>query len=624
MMLSSRFILRRNVFVALALSLSVYLLHYFQIVSFNELAAVDLRMLLRPNTTAHEEIVLVGIDDKSLEAQGGWPWNWKTHSLFIESLQEFEPRLIYYDVLFTDSMSNDKSIDFMSKKIEKAANVILPFYYYSESPLKAFFPPRSILESAKGIGFSNLNPDADGRIRKIKISIEGEQRRYFHTVIEMLFRSFRDQEEVTGFLREIPVNEKNEAWVNFSGPENSFTEISFYDVQDLLKKNDLDRLRSIFHNKTVLVGPTYSGNVYLRPTLFSAQYPSIVLFGNALNMLLSKSFLRDASPIWGLLIVVFLSLFLAIQAEKWDVRALLLSGLLLMFSYTVLNLLIFHFLGVIVPLFMPLVALLLTFLYLLFSGTTELRFENEIFGREMEMASEVQSTFLPSHRPQIEGFDVAFECRFAKSVGGDLYDWLDLGENRIGVAVGDVSGKGVPAAIYMVRAISEFRRENQSHRTPSEVFEALNKLLAVQSYAGMFLTAVYGIVDLENQRVSISSAGHEPVIYYSAKKRTAELISPKKGPPVGLFTDSQYETIVLNYAKGDMFLFLSDGVTEFRNFKKEQLGIEFIRKFVQEHARDLSSRGMIEALFNEMEHFGQSTKAHDDRTLLCFKLGKYF
>ncbi len=114
------------------------------------------------------------------------------------------------------------------------------------------------------------------------------------------------------------------------------------------------------------------------------------------------------------------------------------------------------------------------------------------------------------------------------------------------------------------------------------------------------------------------------MIYYSAKERKAKLVSPKKGPPVGLFTDSQYETIVLDYVQGDMLLFISDGVTELRNFKKEQLGIEFLLTYVGQHARDLSASEMIRRLFEEMELYCQSEKAHDDRTLLCVKLGEYF
>jgi serine phosphatase RsbU (regulator of sigma subunit)/CHASE2 domain-containing sensor protein len=624
MLFSSRFILRRNVFVALAVSLSVYLLQYFQIVSFNELAAIDLRMLMRTKSPANSQILLIGIDDKSLEGQGGWPWSWKTHADFIDVLDDYKPRLIYYDVLFTDTTIDEKAVDVLTEKIEQAGNIILPFYYYSETPFKAFFPPEKIRFSAKGMGFSNLNPDMDGRIRKIKIYVEGEVRRYFHGVFEVLFRSFRDEEAVIKFLSKIPKNSKNETWVNFSGSENSLNEISYVEINELLQSNQTEKLKELLSDKIILVGPTFSGNIYLRPTLFSAQYPSIVLFGNALNMLMQEDFLRDASPIWGLVIVMALCLFLAVQAEKWDVRALLIYGLFTGLVYTVINILIFNFLGVIVPLFMPSVALLLTYLYLLFSRSTELRFENEVFGRELEMASKVQSTFLPSKRPYIEGLDIAYECRFATSVGGDLYDWLDLGEGRIGVAVGDVSGKGIPAAIYMVRAISEFRRENQAHRSPSEVFHVLNQLLAVQSYAGMFLTAVYAIIDSKKFTVSISSAGHEPMIYYSAKERKAKLVSPKKGPPVGLFTDSQYETIVLDYVQGDMLLFISDGVTELRNFKKEQLGIDFLLTYVGQHARDLSASEMIRRLFEEMELYCQSEKAHDDRTLLCVKLGEYF
>lgn len=191
-------------------------------------------------------------------------------------------------------------------------------------------------------------------------------------------------------------------------------------------------------------------------------------------------------------------------------------------------------------------------------------------------------------------------------------------------AVGDVSGKGIPAAIYMVCAISEFRRENRAGRSPSKTLKALNVQLATQTYSGMFLTITQVVVDRHEKSLVMSSAGHEPFLYYHAASKRTEVVDPPKGPPLGLFTDAQYEDFKMHYEDGDVLVLISDGVKESRDLKGRPMGVFNIEEYLREHAPFLSSEQIVQGIFELMDNHLSGSSAHDDRTIFCVKFGQRF
>ncbi len=624
MAITPKSISQRNFVIALAIAAVLFSLRFFQIVNFREADAVDLRILLRGEQKAHPDLLLVEVDDASLETLGQWPWPKRTHLLMLELLSRYQPRLVFYDVLFTESDENSKDDEALSRLMEKSANVILPFFYYSEEPMEAFYPIKLFRESARAIGFMNFASDPDGHVRRFRSSLKAGGVEYYHTAMLSVLSGLRDEESARRWGRSLPLNERGELWINFPGAIASFQHVSFRELLEAAKGGDDEKLKKLIKNKIVLVGQTARGSQHVRPTAFSTDTPGIVIQASAMHTLLSRKFLLETGPITAFSLMLFLCFWTALLVSAVSARRALLLVMGSIGAYSLANFFIFYFFGVLLPAFMPIIAMVLTYVSLLFFSNSDMRFQGELVKRELAMAAKIQATFLPEMRPNVPGFDMAFKCHFAEHIGGDFYDWADFGGGRMAFAVGDVSGKGIPAAIYMVCAISEFRRENRPGRSPSKTLKALNMQLATQTYSGMFLTITQVVVDRHEKTLVMSSAGHEPFLYYHAASKKTEVIDPPKGPPLGLFTDAQYEDFKMAYEDGDVLVLISDGVKESRDLKGQPMGVANVESYLREHALFQSSEQMVQGIFELMEDHLSGSSAHDDRTVFCVKFGQRF
>jgi sigma-B regulation protein RsbU (phosphoserine phosphatase) len=248
------------------------------------------------------------------------------------------------------------------------------------------------------------------------------------------------------------------------------------------------------------------------------------------------------------------------------------------------------------------------------------RLEGELVARELSLAAKIQESFLSQTAPQMGGVEMGFQCLFARTVGGDLYDWVPLGERRLGVCVGDVSGKGVPAALYMAKAISEFRSLVPSHDSPSSLLEALNARLTSTQGQGIFVTLLYLILDLDSKIISLSNAGHEPPYLYRQRAGKGEWFRKGGAPPLGLFAETCYSEEKIPMEEGDFLVLVSDGVRELRSPRGEEFGYEGMEKALDSFSRN-SAGGVVQHLFQAMDEFSRKIPAHDDRTVLCLKIG---
>lgn len=621
---SSRAVFQRNFLIALGITLAVFFLRFFQIVNFRELDAVDLRIFLRGEQKPHPDLIIVEIDDASLSSIGRWPWPRKHHADMLNILSKQNPALIFYDVLFSDRDAEDKADTQMAKMMEKSANVILPFFYYPEQSLEAFYPIKIFRESARAVGFMNGMPDPDGHIRKIQARFFSGDTEYFNSAVLAVISQMRDEESVRGWLKKLPLTKNGGIWINYPGPPTVYPRISFREVLELEQQNKTAELKQLFEGKVVLVGQSFQGGQRAMPTLFSPDTPGVFIQAGAMSTLLSGKWLRETGPLTGLFMMVFLNFWTALLASTAPGRKSLVWVLMSVGIYALMNFGVFYLLGIIIPIFTPVTAMTLTFVTLLFCSNSDMRFQNELMRRELSMAARIQGTFLPEMTPSIPGFDIAFKCHFAEHIGGDFYDWADFGGGRIAFSVGDVSGKGIPAAIYMVCAISEFRRENKPGRSPAKTLKALNLQLATQAYSGMFLTMTSVVVDRHDRTLQISSAGHEPFFYFHGATKKVDMIDPLKGPPLGLFTDAKYEDFIMHYEDGDVLILMSDGVKECRNLKGVGLGTLAVDQYLQEQAFFHSAAELVKGIFELMDNHLQGASAHDDRTVFCVKLGQRF
>jgi sigma-B regulation protein RsbU (phosphoserine phosphatase) len=202
-------------------------------------------------------------------------------------------------------------------------------------------------------------------------------------------------------------------------------------------------------------------------------------------------------------------------------------------------------------------------------------------------------------------------------VGGDLYDFKVFSDSRLGVMVGDVSGKGVPASLFMAMVASEFKFLSTNDALPESVLNALNARIVGESTSNLFVTMFYMIFDLKNKRARFSNGAHLPAIHINAAGE-AGLLDVSEGTPLGL-VESDYLGKDLNINKGDIFVFYTDGVTEAMNSRKEFYSEERLIKVIK-HSKALPAKEVVAAVEKDIRSFEPRSKQHDDITLIVVKM----
>jgi len=236
--------------------------------------------------------------------------------------------------------------------------------------------------------------------------------------------------------------------------------------------------------------------------------------------------------------------------------------------------------------------------------------KQERLKQEIEIASTLQKSFLPESPVFKKGNVVASAVNFpAKQVGGDLYDFIEPAENRAGIFIGDVSGKGVSAALYMAKIISDFRYQAHSAGSPEILMDRLNKVLS-NAPRGMFLTAVYIMVDVLSGEFCVSGAGHPPFLWISGHE--VQVMFVPSGPPLGIIPE-EYPVSCFSLRRGDRLVLLTDGVFEAKDKAGNRIGFDSIVAFVRDHA---DAENIVETLTNYVNEFARGAEQADDLTIV--------
>nr|AUN36987.1 serine phosphatase RsbU [uncultured bacterium] len=247
--------------------------------------------------------------------------------------------------------------------------------------------------------------------------------------------------------------------------------------------------------------------------------------------------------------------------------------------------------------------------------------------QEIETAWTIQEGFLVKDWPANDRrFQVYGETRPAKIVGGDFYDFLQPAPHLVGLLVGDVSGKGVPAALTMAQLLAQFRLTARDVASPAEVLHRLNKDLAERTRRGLFCTACYLTLDLETGSVICANAGHPPAMRVDASGTT--LYASASGPPLGIVPEMTWTDAKLKVLPGDSLLLYSDGIIEARSMatvhgnlndeRYTEYKVEGLQRFVAGlHGR--SPRMMLDMIFQDVQKFCAPGAPHDDCTLIALR-----
>ncbi|UCE20020.1 MAG: PP2C family protein-serine/threonine phosphatase [Gemmatimonadota bacterium] len=248
--------------------------------------------------------------------------------------------------------------------------------------------------------------------------------------------------------------------------------------------------------------------------------------------------------------------------------------------------------------------------------------ERERMKQELEVARRVQRSFLPKEYPPIDGLDIAAVCVPANEVGGDYYDFIPLGERGLGVVIGDVSGKGVSAAFYMALTKGILRAEAADHVSPKEILSEVNARFYENSEPDVFISMVYGVLDVERKRFMYARAGHNPVILRRTTEGEPQSFTPP-GIALGLDKGKIFKQVIaedhMDIAPGDVLIFYTDGFTEAINWRKEEFGEERLFDLIDRN-RDKSAGEIVSAIEQEIRAFIGDTSQRDDMTMVVLKI----
>lgn len=236
--------------------------------------------------------------------------------------------------------------------------------------------------------------------------------------------------------------------------------------------------------------------------------------------------------------------------------------------------------------------------------------------RDLALARELQGRLLPQTNPTLAHLDVAAKFVPARTIGGDLYDFIPYSMSRLGIVIGDVSGKGAPAAIYAALVSGIIRSHAPIEPAPAEMLSAVNLSLAERRIEAQFVSIIYAVWDDASRTLTVSNSGlPRPIYVHNGKNEVIEAT----GLPLGLFDEAEYDEFEFKMKSGDMFVFFSDGILDARNGKGELFGRGHVEKIVAGCA-EKSASCVVDSLFKAVAEHSAGVETFDDQTVVAIKV----
>ena len=241
--------------------------------------------------------------------------------------------------------------------------------------------------------------------------------------------------------------------------------------------------------------------------------------------------------------------------------------------------------------------------------------------QDLEIARKIQIQLLPPP-PELDGWDFDVHYQPAGEVGGDFYDFLPMGDGRLGILAADASGKGLAGALLMVEARAMIRAMASMAGSPREILTAVNRVLLRDLRKGTFVTIFFALLDTVKRSLTMASAGHTPMLVWREKSQTVVRLQPR-GFVLGAASEARFGTSLdegsVELQPGDRFLLFTDGVSELMNPVSDEFGMERLEAWMSKNSQ-MSSLAFIRSLNNELEGHRAGQVQSDDITIVTGRL----
>ena len=609
------------------------------------------------------KVVIVDIDEKSIEKIGQFPWRRDVYSTILENLNSAEVSTIAFDIFFSEEDTQNpvkifKEFNLNSENILnsdelfldsiKNSNVILPLVGATKEFKKNNFSPKANIitkgedplnylynyqgyissldkfnNAAKGLGSISIIDSEDGILRyvplilnidnKIIPSLSLEAVRLYNKEKSYLIQT--DQSGIqliktrsTNFL----TNENGLNFVKFKKiPQNTY--VSASDIYE----NNFDQ--SNLKDKIVLIGSSAEGVFDLVKIPTGKIIPGVQVHANIIENILSKDFLKInyvTKTVENIILLISLILILIIANYFKPIYSILnyILLIIILFSISIL----FYKENYFVEVYNVILFNSLLFIYLLYSRFVEENkssIENEkkqlVLKKEREIAGEVQKKLFPIEK-NIENFVYAKNVP-ARDVSGDYYDYIKVSDEEIYFTLADVSGKGIKAGMLMANASSVFKSFSKLKFPINQLAQNINNQVKESSYKGMFITAVIGKLNISSKEVEFVNFGHESIMCFDKIKKSFSYIKAER-PPLGLLNIKDPQTIKttnINLKDKNIFIY-TDGVTE----GYIEGDNEFTVKGVEDEVLKNSSSNIKDIIDQITDKLNNREKLRDDITMM--------
>ena len=588
------------------------------------------------------DIVIIGIDEEALDMLG--PYNTWDRTVVAAALEKLssdpdqKPAVTAVDILYagTSSPEADRRLAGAAGTLGNVVTASMARFGESivwengrvldlqTSAVLDYYEPFEDLKAVTGQGHINAMTDLDGVMRHALLYVDRGEGEKVLSMAAMTAKLYLEGKGETLVLP--PTDRADHFYIPYSaGPGD------FYDGVSIAMLLSGQVPPAYYAGKIVLIGPYAPGlqDAYFTSIDKGSQMYGVEIQANIIQSLLEKNFKRETGELLQLFFLFLagagaMLLFLRLRVSG---GAGLLASLLAFSLVLTIN---FFKAGILThPLYLPIA---LTALYVLSLAAhyvqaararRALELERERIEAELSLATRIQLSALPKEDPPFperEEFELYADMRPAREVGGDFYDFFLIDRDHLGLVIADVSGKGVPAALFMMVSMSMIRHaamEAEGGADPAAVLRTVNRQICSRNPEEMFVTVWLGILEISTGKLTCSDAGHEyPLLY--GKDGSLRIVKDAHGFVLGAMEMVRYRSYSLDLKAGDTLFVYTDGVTEAENEEKELFGMDRLTEALA-RAGSLAPADLVGQIQQEAAAFAGKAPQSDDMTMLCIR-----